>query len=213
MYVLSMPAVQQPTATLEDVADEFVRLIVQSGLSLDQLTLVGWSMGGVIGYEMLRQLQSRKAPLPSLLMLDSGFAQGLHPVTYETPFQQLMFAVELGLDQENFATFNQYQGEPEKLAWLQQYLAKNAIEVAQNNLLQWCRSYCDRLNFLATYQADGSDLTADITLMKADWHSHGQPYLGWGEANRNIKWLSVAADHQGIVRHQDVVTWLRQHCQ
>ncbi|MEZ5509412.1 MAG: condensation domain-containing protein [Gammaproteobacteria bacterium] len=213
MYVLSMPAVQQPTATLEDVADELVRLIVQSGLSLDQLTLVGWSMGGVIGYEMLRQLQSRKAQLPSLLMLDSGFAQGLHPVTYEASFQQLMFAVELGLDQENFATFNQYQSESEKLLWLQQYLAKNAIEVAQNNLLQWCRSYCDRLNFLATYQADSSDLTADITLMKADWHSHGQPYLGWGEANRNIKWLSVAADHQGIVRHQDVVTWLRQHCQ
>lgn len=213
MYVLSMPAVQQPTATLEDVADEFVRLIVQSGLSLDQLTLVGWSMGGVIGYEMLRQLQAQKAQLPSLLMLDSGFAQGLHPVTYETSFQQLMFAVELGLDQEGFATFNQYQSEPEKLAWLQQYLAKNAIEVAQINLLQWCRSYCDRLNFLATYQAGVGDLTSDITLMKADWHSHGQPHLGWGEANRNIKWLNVAADHQGIVRHQDVVTWLRQHCQ
>lgn len=213
MYVLSMPAVEQPTATLEDMADEFVRLVMQTNIVLDQLTLVGWSMGGVIGCEMLRQMHSQKVQLPSLLMLDSGFAQGLHPLTYERAFQQLMFAVELGLDQENFATFNQFESVTEKLIWLQRYLAKNAIEVTQNYLLQWCRSYCERLNFLATYQADISFLSADITLMKAELHSHGQSHLGWGEANKNIKWRSIAADHQGIVRHQDVVTWLRQHCQ
>lgn len=213
MYVLSMPATQQSVDSLDAVANEFIRLIVQSGLELNNTTLVGWSMGGVIGYEMLRQLRDKSSFLPALVMLDSGFAEGLHPVTYEPSFQQLMFAVELGLDQEKFATFSRFDDEKEKLNWLQQFLSENGIEVTQMKLVQWCRSYCDRLNFLAGYHAAATNIPAAITLFKADWHSHGRPHLGWGDANSNISWSSVAADHQGIVRHRDVAAWLQQHCQ
>jgi acyl-CoA synthetase (AMP-forming)/AMP-acid ligase II/thioesterase domain-containing protein/acyl carrier protein len=212
LHVLSMPLTHQPEHSLQYAADQFISLMVQSGLDFKRTLLVGWSMGGVLGYELLQQLQTKGEPMPQLLMLDSGFGAGLHPITFDPAFQLLMFAVELGLGAEQFAEFNQLPSDTDKLHWLKQYLLTIGIEVTQAKLLEWSEAYKIRLQQLEQYSAGNQTLDSHITLLKAEWHSHGRPDLGWGETNKNIKWQSVAADHQGIVKHPDVANWLRQQC-
>lgn len=212
LHVISMPLIAQTSESLSSVANEFIRLIDQSGLKAEQTLLVGWSMGGVLGYEMLTRLQQQHRLRPQLVMLDSGFGVGLHPVTFDPDFQLLMFAVELGLGAEHFAEFNQLADATEKLQWLKQYLLTIGIEVTQTKLLEWSEAYKRRLQRLEHHSIADERLESHITLIKAEWHSHGRSDLGWGDANNNINWQSVAADHQGIVKHPDVANWLRQRC-
>lgn len=212
LHVLSMPLAHCADHSLAFAADQFIRLMMQSELDFRRTLLVGWSMGGVLGYELLQQLQSKGEELPQLLMLDSGFGEGLHPVTFEPAFQLLMFAVELGLGTEQFAAFNALPTDTDKLTWLQQYLLTIGIEVTQAKLLEWSEAYKSRLQQLERYVTGNLTLASPVTLIKAEWHSHGRPDLGWGETNNNIKWQSVAADHQGIIKHPEVASWLRQQC-
>lgn len=213
LHALSAPLTAAGERPIEESAATFIRLIDQAGIDLQSIILVGWSMGGVQGYEMLKQLAAEKRPLPKLVMLDSGFGVGLHPITFDADFQVLMFAVELGLSIQDFAEFNQQPDLLTKLKWLKQYLATLHIEVTEELLLEWSVAYRKRLKSLETYGKGDELENADITLIKAALHSHGRDDLGWGDTNKNIKWQTVQADHQSVVRHPEVAEWLRQFCQ
>ncbi|HVL01217.1 MAG TPA: SDR family oxidoreductase, partial [Dongiaceae bacterium] len=212
LHALAAPMTAAGDNPIEEAASSFIRLIDQAGLDWSSVLLVGWSMGGVQGYEILKQLAAARRPLPKLVMLDSGFGVGLHPITFDDDFQLLMFAVELGLSPQDFADFNQLSELQTKLKWLKQYLATLHIEVTEELLLEWSVAYRKRLKSLETY-GQGDELeNADITQIKAALHPHGRDDLGWGETHKNIKWHSVPADHQSVVRHPEAVEWLRQIC-
>ena len=212
MHVLSLPLVKSGEQPISESADEFIKLINQTGLDASRIVLVGWSMGGVLGYEMLRQLSTQQQVLPPLMMLDSGFGVGLHPITFDADFQLLMFAVELGLTPDKIATFNQCKSSTEKLEWLKQYLEQNHIEVTQPMLLEWSIAYHKRLESLKDYAVSDTLQNALVTLIKAELHPHGRDDLGWGEANKNINCQSVPADHQGIVKYSGIADRLRTFC-
>ncbi len=217
LYTLSMPLAEQHDHPVRHFADNALRLLEQAGIAPESVVLAGWSMGGVLGYEILQRWAERAATAPALVMLDSGFGAGLHPITFDADFQLLMFAVELGLTPEHFFAFNQQSGTEEKLRWLQQYLDTLSVEVSLTMLLEWSRAYRQRLQHLEHHVTHAVPANADsITLVKAALHPHGRDDLGWsaaGESDSNISWRSVQADHQGIVNHPDVAEILRQICQ
>ena len=184
--------------------------MVENDLVGEDVALIGWSMAGVLGYEVLCCLQQMQQPLPRLVMLDSGFAEGLHDITFDEAFQRLMFAVELGLSVDKYADFNQQISHNKKLQWLQQYLESIGIEVTADLLLKWWQAYDNRLKNLLTYQADSELVAAQITQIKAAHHTHGRDDLGWQDANNVIKWKSVSADHQGIVKSPETITCIRE---
>lgn len=209
LHVLSLPLQHQPSHTLGHLAAQTLNLLARANLLKPTTTLVGWSMGGILGYEILLQLAMDQKP--ALVMLDSGFAQGLHPITFDPDFQLLMFAVELGLDPQHFAEFNRLPDSAHKLQWLQRHLRTLDITVEAELLQTWSEAYRARLQLLQ-YHDFARPVHAEVTLFKANWHSHGQPDLGWGECRDHILWQSVAADHQGIVKNIVVANWLQQHC-
>ncbi|MET0646544.1 MAG: amino acid adenylation domain-containing protein [Pyrinomonadaceae bacterium] len=65
--------------------------------------LTGWSMGGVIAFEMARQLQARGEQVALLALLDAYAPTGREP-EYERAALLSMFARDLGLTSENVST-------------------------------------------------------------------------------------------------------------
>lgn len=209
-YVACMPAADGNHADLAAAATRFIDLLEKAGLANSRTVLIGWSMAGVLGYEIIHQLSKDYSELPRLIMLDSGFADGLHEITFDEVFQQLMFAVELGLSMDKYADFNQQEGINKKLHWLQQYLATIGIEVSEEMLIEWWKAYFKRLKCLLTYQLSGELVDADINLFKAAQHTHGRADLGWTDNNNGIKWTSIQADHQGIVKQPETFQRIRE---
>ncbi len=167
----------------------------------------------MLGYEILQQLSTQREStddLPQLIMLDSGFANGLHEITFDADFQRLMFAVELGLSMDRFTEYNQLSNHNAKMHWLKQYLETIGIEVSEPILLEWWKCYENRLQSLLTYKIQKPlSKPTDINLLKASLHTHGQDDLGWGDETTTIKWKSIHADHQGIVKSTEASEWIR----
>ena len=203
MHAVSLPTTDQEQASIGDMAANIIKLLEHNGLLHDNVVLIGWSMAGVVGYEILRQLSARGLPLPRLVMLDSGFADGLHEITFDAAFQRLMFAVELGLTMDRYADFNQQPDDNTKLQWLKQYLQTIGIEVSEELLVEWWKAYHKRLKSLLTYKIEGELLNADINLFKAALHTHGRTDLGWNDNNNRIKWTLIQADHQSVVKQPE----------
>jgi acyl-CoA synthetase (AMP-forming)/AMP-acid ligase II/NAD(P)-dependent dehydrogenase (short-subunit alcohol dehydrogenase family)/acyl carrier protein len=213
LYAASMPAISSEAYPLTAAAGRFIELLAEKDLLNKRTVLVGWSMAGVLGYDILRLLKHahrlQHNDLPALIMLDSGFAEGLHDVTFDEDFQRLMFAVELGLGIDKYADFNQQTNLNTKLQWLQQYLGTIGIEVNKEMLIEWWQAYHKRLKNLLAYQVDGGLVDADIQLLKAALHTHGRDDLGWQDNNNVIKWTSIQADHQSIVKSTETIERIR----
>ena len=203
MLAASVPATDLACADIGTMAARLIELLDEASLVDGQTVLIGWSMGGVLGYEILSQLAAANRVLPRLIMLDSGFAEGLHEITFDESFQRLMFAAELGLTIDRYADFNQLQDDNTKLHWLKQYLETIGIEVSEEMLVEWWQAYYKRLKSLLRYQQPCELVDADINLFKAALHTHGRSDLGWHDNNNRIRWSLIQADHQGIVKQPE----------
>ena len=210
-WVLGLPLSQEAEVDLALIAQHCADLLSNEGLMQSNTTLLGWSYAGVLGHEMLRLAAATVETLPRLVMLDSGFNEGLHDITREQNFQQLMFASELGLPLEKMPEFNQLDATTTKLHRLQQYLASIDIEVAEASLLHWWQVYEGRLQSLLSYQIPAVVGNTSIVLLKASLHSHGRDDLGWQGHNNNIEFVSIPADHLGVVSHPDTLQWIKKY--
>ncbi|MGK7877798.1 MAG: amino acid adenylation domain-containing protein, partial [Xenococcaceae cyanobacterium] len=61
---------QQPLTSIEEMASHYIEAIQQIQ-PIGPLHLIGWSMGGVIAYEMAQQLQAKNEPVALLTLIDS----------------------------------------------------------------------------------------------------------------------------------------------
>lgn len=220
LKVMTLPLVEpgdDPSNSLQESARQCLALLQKNGLMNGKTILLGWSMAGVLGYEILRQTlgSGNTRPtviqsLPSLLMLDSGFADGLNEITFDAAFQQLMFAVELGLTTEQYAVFNA-QPEDEKWHWLATALQSVGVTLEETTIRQSWQTWSGRLNGLLNYQID-RPIGQSIVMrgLKAALYTHGCEDLGWGQEAAHLRWDSVDADHQGIVRHPQTTKWIQQ---
>jgi thioesterase domain-containing protein len=59
-----------PLTTVEDMAAEYVQAVRDAGLG-DEIILGGWSMGGLVAYEMARRIRAASGRATPLLLLDS----------------------------------------------------------------------------------------------------------------------------------------------
>ena len=61
---------QQPLTSIEEMASHYIAAI-QLNQPYGPYRLIGWSMGGIIAYEMAQQLQARNEPVAFLALIDS----------------------------------------------------------------------------------------------------------------------------------------------
>ncbi len=208
-YVVSAPTNEVNDTSLATTATKVIGLLEEEKLLNHKLVLIGWSIGGVLGYEVLRQLDQKGTPLPQLIMLDSGINDGLNPLTFDEAFQHLMFATELGLAAGQIAEFNQQLQLNKKLQWMQQYLATIGIEVTVAILLEWWETYAGRLQSLLTYKVQAPLTQANISQIEAAHQTHGRDDLGWRDQKNIISWHRADADHQGVVKSAEAFDCIR----
>jgi len=66
----------EPLATVEEMAADYLRAVEEAGLlKAGEIVLGGWSMGGLVAYEMARTLGRKTGVTPPLLLLD-GYPPG-----------------------------------------------------------------------------------------------------------------------------------------
>jgi amino acid adenylation domain-containing protein len=87
---------QAPHARLEDMAAEYASAL-QAVQPEGPYLLAGWSIGGIVAYEMARQLESQRQRVDLVALIDSDFPEKnppqLDPVTF-----LIEFALHSGLD-------------------------------------------------------------------------------------------------------------------
>jgi len=101
VYGLQAPDREQPFATIEDMAAEYldsVRKVQPEG----PYTLAGWSLGGVVAFEMARQLENQGEAVDAVLLIDSfapaaGAAEALEGGALVASFA-FDLARQLGID-------------------------------------------------------------------------------------------------------------------
>jgi thioesterase domain-containing protein/acyl carrier protein len=86
VQALGMDPRSAPLATVEEMAVAYLHAIREAGHG--PFTLVGYSFGGVVAYEMARRAAADGAPIDSLLLIDPT----LHPASL-TPLQRWRFRV------------------------------------------------------------------------------------------------------------------------
>ena len=202
--------------TLESLGASVAKHLLESDLDLNNTILLGWSYGGVLGYEVCKRLSAntrqRNNPLkqPELVMLDSGFSDGLHEVTFERNFQEVMFACELGLLPTAIPEYASHPDLDRRLKWLCEYLKEQKVVLTQQDLSAWWLLYKARLNDLLTYSLGTKAPNNRVHLIIAEQHPHGREDLGWMDIGDKFIKRTINTDHQGIVRNQMTVDWLQQ---
>ena len=67
---LGLDGQQQPLTSVEEMASHYIQ-VIQQIQPQGPLHLIGWSLGGVIAYEMAQQLQAKNTPVGLLTLIDS----------------------------------------------------------------------------------------------------------------------------------------------
>jgi amino acid adenylation domain-containing protein len=92
---------QVPLARIEEMASSYVdavRAVQPQGPYL----LGGWSLGGMVAFEMAQQLQAQKQEVSLLALIDSSISRGDQPVVEDTAKLLTSFALDLGVTLDSF---------------------------------------------------------------------------------------------------------------
>ncbi|MGK9339617.1 amino acid adenylation domain-containing protein [Sinorhizobium meliloti] len=88
---------ETPAETIEEMAAHCIAQLVDAG-DYDSWTFIGWSFGGVLAYEMARQMAESGLPMPKIVLIDSFIATA-HSSEGESSAQR---------EAEDHSTFEQY---------------------------------------------------------------------------------------------------------
>jgi amino acid adenylation domain-containing protein len=179
--------------------------------------LAGWSMGGVIAFEMARQLQARGERVALLALLDA-YAPAGHAPEHERAVLLSMFARDLGLTRENVSTpFAEVASLPPmaqlRKVWVE---AKSAGLLPGDMTLVEFRKLFDlfKVNANTVRGYVPGEYGGRVTLFRAEltrwWdggHDDGRgdarpadPSNGWGALAGGVEVHEVSGDHFSMLR-------------
>ena len=204
VYAGPVYAVQKTTAGLSSVtamASAYIDLIVRHSGNTPH-HLLGWSLGGVIGYEMVQQLQGKDV---DLVMIDSFNPQSLIANTAKSPPQLLaMMLDELAIDYRNVDVAIEHQSMDQLLALALQLGQAQGIFAADFSLDELSRRFAvlvENHQAFAAYQP--TDTQARVTLLRA---ANGPESVdnGWQGLVSDLSVTTLEGDHYTLMRGEAV---------
>ncbi len=192
--VYGLQATDSRSLSLPQLAQRYLREIEGLGPSL---TLVGWSLGGLLAWEMAAQL--RETIQPRLILLDT------HPLWQEqtqAPAAELAaFALDLGLSQDQLQTMNvpeQWDGQN-----LVQLMARWAP--LPDHLAAW---HPDQLQILwdnyrahlKAVQGYQPPLSLKPVLIAACGSGPSEAAVAWQEAGYTLELQALQGDHHNLLQ-------------
>jgi aspartate racemase len=199
---------QVPHTRIEEMAAYYIaamRTVQPDGPYL----LGGWSMGGVIAYEMAQQLEAQGQRVSLLALMD---AKPMKPVEAAAPWDEITlltnFARDLGLSVDGL---NLSRDELDRLGSeeLLSYVLRRAIEVGivpQDVQLSQARRLFEvfKINVQAMQNYRPQASSRAVTLLKADEQANAEApdeTMGWGALTTGeIEIHSVPGSHFTLVR-------------
>ena len=199
---------QEPQTDLAAMARDYVAA-VRSVQSYGPYLLGGWSMGGLIAFEMARQLQAQGQEVEFLALFDTPA-----PNAEEEPMDEVSalasFALHLGLSREQIQAaanaFSEADTE-DPLSFLLEY-AKTASIVPHDLSLVHFRQQFDvfKANVSAARNYKAANLATNIALFRAAERSpDADRTLGWTSSGlENIEVHHVPGSHLTMMREPHV---------
>eukprot|EP01043_Picozoa_sp_COSAG02_P003913 COSAG02_NODE_99_length_37069_cov_24.910957_9_plen_1236_part_00 len=210
-------------ASIENIATVLVKAVLEHLETLPEgrrnhFSVGGWSMGGVLAFEMLLQLRKMGKRLASIILVDSPApAQGIRLIE-DKAVALLQFANDLtSLDhtgQLPSATQLAQSAEPQQdmLNALQQLLAL-PVELSLTEFSDMFSIYQRNLRALATYRPvvdDGTSGRVLLHLLRAsETNEHLQAYPG--HARRDFGWGLVSSSSPSLVLHVSLQIYQGDH--
>ncbi|TCP54483.1 amino acid adenylation domain-containing protein [Tumebacillus sp. BK434] len=191
---------ESPFADIETMAACYVAELVNVQPA-GPIHLGGWSFGGSVAYEMVRQLQAQGREVASLVLIDS-----YAPTLFVEAEREVLpsFAADLA-GQLGVALL---PGAAEELARLEaeealSYLHRHlATDLSLERLTRLFAVFKANVNALATYMPQGT-LSVPATLFLSET-SAGHPLaptLGWEELVERVEVKAVQGDHFTVLRN------------
>jgi len=197
--------------TVEGMAERYVEVI--KGVQRDGSYLLGgWSMGGVVAYEMARQLKAANRNTDLLSMIDSycpnsipEFAEDMTPADEKLILQTL--AAELGITVEGM--------NPAERAALDEMPLDTLMAVfvrlgRKQNLLPAGFDLGERFERVlknsragSSYRAAPSDV--EIQLIRAQDNKHQDWSVGWGSLAKRVTVRELPGNHFSLLRQPHVL--------
>ncbi|MEL6109361.1 MAG: amino acid adenylation domain-containing protein [Planctomycetota bacterium] len=196
--------------TLGAMAEEYARAIRDHQPGGPYL-LGGWSLGGVIAYEVARQLISSGDEVAGLVLLDSTVPEKSDPGAVSAGQE---YGIELSLRQ--LGSLTQEQQLPflyehaEKLGVLNDQAPRETVEQVIEDLR---RLFAHHLALCEDYELEKLDV--DVLLIRpreVPGTSDERPDRGWGRWVRSVKVADVAGHHHSMVQMPGVAE-LANHLQ
>jgi amino acid adenylation domain-containing protein len=204
---------QEPLTGIEEMAGvyvEAVRAVQPRGPYL----LGGWSLGGVIAFEMTRQLQAQGETVNRLILLDS-VAPGLHKRFGEADNLELLagFATHLGLSFDGIAPPDNFTqlGQAGQLAYLLGQLKQSGIlplDFDDEHFRRLLHVYENNVRAVRSYRPQPLPVPTSLICSErtaADEIAADDPTLGWRRLTTEKLTLDiVAGDHFNLLRDPHV---------
>lgn len=164
--------------------------------------ICGWSSGGIIAYELARQLQEQGQKVGLLALFDAAVPDPDHPFT-EEDFLPMLLLLFPGESREEIERL-QRQSPDEQVAYFRQRAEMAQLVMATANPTQAKHVFeVFQANVTAMVAYKPKPFGGKITLFRASETAtpmHEDRRLGWGRWAREIEVIDVPGDHVTMFR-------------
>lgn len=186
-----------PITSLEEIASIYINQIKSAGLT-GPFNLMGNSIGGIIAFEMARQLIKSGDKVSFLGMIDTVAFQPESPKSNRKLFYKLLFEAQFFFNDPLFylryrqATLKEMQNK-----------FKERINNNEGTDLNSRIKQIERVNMAAWKNYNHMDLDTKITLFRAErktFYVRDSKTLGWGEFAKEVETKIMPGDHANMLK-------------
>jgi pristinamycin I synthase-3/4 len=204
----------RPLRSVEEMAASYIEAI-RARQSHGPYLLGGWSAGGVVAYEMARQLRSRGEKIALVALIDSwapspsgrrDFDEAELTTAFLLDFLRIS-GIDVSISKEQFASQLRLLKEEQQSEYMLNELREREVLPAGTDLRQLQRLVDTfKANHLAVAGYRPRDYDGRVVLFCAEFEQYGcaDPSRGWGRLSRRFEMQSVPGDHYSILARPQI---------
>ncbi|OUS03284.1 hypothetical protein A9Q81_07840 [Gammaproteobacteria bacterium 42_54_T18] len=202
--LLSRDVLTQSDVSISQLASMYIDVLRKNDVDLVHCTLVGWSFGGCVAFEMMRQLEASRALLKKrkLIIIDSGIQDAIPLFLGDDTVAFSLFSKDLG---QNAASIEGHSitassgSVASKLDSLHAYLLGKSVDIETEVLGVWFNTYKNNMQLLREYKPGHQRVDGDVIYIKANGNALTTHDMGWGEQFLHFNVIDRDSDHQQVI--------------
>jgi amino acid adenylation domain-containing protein len=211
LYGLQAPGIygeQEPLSRVEDLATHYLNA-VRSVQPRGPYHLGGWSMGGVVAFEMARQLRKQGEEVAVLVMIDSALPQYVARLGDSVEEEKLLSAflydlgAQSGKDLPDLSGQLQELSAEEQLAYLLKQAESNDILPPQAQLESLLNVFKSNLRALTSYAPERYDGRLQL-FRAAEGGADSDAAMAWDSFAEEVVTYSVPGNHYTLMTNTNV---------